>query len=89
VADISTALFVLEKGASLRATGRQGVGRPAAQQTTVTWTTLAPGAPVLLFPTRIVGGGADVQAGRNYDVAPTGASSSTRNSTAPRCRSRC
>ena len=38
----------------------------------VTGTTLAPGAPVLLFPTRIVGGGADVQVGRNYDVAPDG-----------------
>ena len=30
------------------------------------------GAPVVLFPTCIVGGGADVQQGRQYDVAPDG-----------------
>ena len=35
VADISTALFVLEKAASLGATGRHGVGRAAATQTAV------------------------------------------------------
>jgi hypothetical protein len=33
---------------------------------------LAPGAPVVLFPTRIVGGGADIGQGRQYDVAPDG-----------------
>ncbi len=33
---------------------------------------LEPGAPVVLFPTRIVGGGADTGTGRQYDVAPDG-----------------
>jgi hypothetical protein len=47
-------------------------GAMMAAPITVTGTTLAPGAPVVLFPTRIVGGGADVQVGRNYDVAPDG-----------------
>lgn len=35
----------------------------------ITGATLAPGAPVALFPTRIVG---DPGQGRNYDVAPDG-----------------
>ena len=39
---------------------------------TVTGTMLAPGAPVALFPTRIHGGGADAQQGREYDVASDG-----------------
>jgi hypothetical protein len=39
---------------------------------TVTGSALAPGAPVVLFPTHIVGGGADTQLGRQYDVAPDG-----------------
>ena len=34
--------------------------------------TLAPGAPVRLFPTRIWGGGVDAQVGRQYDVGPDG-----------------
>ena len=34
--------------------------------------TIAPGAPVVLFPTRIYGGGADSAQGRQYDVAPDG-----------------
>jgi hypothetical protein len=34
--------------------------------------TLSPGAPVVLFPTRIVGGGLDVGTGPQYDVAPDG-----------------
>lgn len=38
---------------------------------TVVGDTLQPGAPVVLFPTRFVGGGVG-QAGRNYDVAPDG-----------------
>ena len=38
----------------------------------VTGTTLAPGAPVVLFPTRIAGGGVDTQQGRQYDVGPDG-----------------
>ena len=37
----------------------------------VVGTTLEPGAPTMLFPTRIAGGGGG-QAGRNYDVAPDG-----------------
>jgi hypothetical protein len=37
----------------------------------VVGTTLEPGAPTMLFPTRIVGFGGG-QAGRNYDVAPDG-----------------
>ena len=39
-------------------------GAMMAAPITVTGATLAPGAPVLLFPTRIVGGGVDVQVGR-------------------------
>ncbi len=39
---------------------------------TVTGSTLEPGAPVLLFPTRIVGGGGDNQQMQQYDVAPDG-----------------
>jgi Tol biopolymer transport system component len=34
--------------------------------------TLEPGAPVMLFPTRILGGGADIQLGRQYDVTADG-----------------
>jgi hypothetical protein len=36
----------------------------------VTGATLAPGAPVPLFPTRFWGGGLDAQVGRQYDVGP-------------------
>ena len=39
---------------------------------TVVGATLEPGAPAMLFPTRIVGGGVDTQLGRQYDVAPDG-----------------
>jgi hypothetical protein len=34
--------------------------------------TLAPGAPVVLFPTRILGGGEDTAQARQYDVAFNG-----------------
>ena len=34
--------------------------------------TLEPGAPVMLLPTRIFGGGADIQQGRQYDVTADG-----------------
>jgi hypothetical protein len=34
--------------------------------------TREPGAPVVLFPTYIYGGGVDAQQGRQYDVAPDG-----------------
>jgi Tol biopolymer transport system component len=47
-------------------------GEMMAVPITVTETTLEPGAPVVLFPTRIVDGGVDVQQGRQYDVAPDG-----------------
>ena len=43
-----------------------------AASITVTGTTLAPGAPVVLFPTRVSGGGVDRQQGREYDVGPDG-----------------
>ena len=39
---------------------------------TVTGAALEPGVPVVLFPTRIVGGGADTQQGRQYDVTSDG-----------------
>jgi Tol biopolymer transport system component len=38
----------------------------------VTGATLAPGPPVVLFPTHIVGGGEDSAQARQYDVAPNG-----------------
>jgi hypothetical protein len=38
----------------------------------VSGATLVPGAPVRLFPTHIVGGGADAGQGRQYDIAPDG-----------------
>jgi hypothetical protein len=57
-------------------------GGMKAAPITVTGSMLEPGAPVLLFPTRIVGGGGDNQQTRQYDVPPTGASSSARNESA-------
>jgi len=39
---------------------------------TVAWTTLDPGAPTALFPTRVVAGGEDTGSGRQYDVVPDG-----------------
>ena len=47
-------------------------GAMMAAPITVTGATFAPSAPVVLFPTRIVGGGVDAQQGRQYDVAPDG-----------------
>jgi Tol biopolymer transport system component len=47
-------------------------GAMMAVPITVTGPTPDPGAPVVLFPTRIVGGGVDAQQGRQYDVAPDG-----------------
>jgi hypothetical protein len=47
-------------------------GAMMAAPVTVTGATLEPGVPVMLFPTRIVGGGVDVQVGRQYDVSPDG-----------------
>jgi hypothetical protein len=43
-----------------------------AAPVTLTATTIEPGAPVALFPTRVVGGGADTGQGRQYDVARDG-----------------
>ena len=47
-------------------------GAMMAAPITVTGSTLEPGASVVLFPTRIYGGGVDAQQGRQYDVAPDG-----------------
>ena len=47
-------------------------GAMMAAPVTVTGSTIEPGAPVVLFPTRIYGGGVDAQQGRHYDVAPDG-----------------
>ena len=47
-------------------------GTLMAASITVTGATLAPGAPASLFPTRIVGGGADAGQGRQYDVTRDG-----------------
>ena len=47
-------------------------GAMMAAPITVTGTTLAPGAPVVLFPARVSGGGVDLQQGWQYDVAPDG-----------------
>jgi Tol biopolymer transport system component len=47
-------------------------GAMIAAPITVTGTTLAPGAPAMLFPTRIWLGGVDLQQGWQYDVAPDG-----------------
>ena len=47
-------------------------GAMMAAPITVTGSTLAPGAPVALFSTRIVGGGTDNGQGRQYDIASDG-----------------
>ena len=47
-------------------------GAMMAAPITVTRNSLEPGAPVVLFPTRIYGGGADIQLGRQYDVTADG-----------------
>jgi hypothetical protein len=47
-------------------------GAMMAAPITVTGSTFEPGAPRLLFPTRIFGGGVDSQQGRQYDVASDG-----------------
>jgi Tol biopolymer transport system component len=47
-------------------------GEMMAAPITATGTTLEPGAPVALFPTRIFGGGGDNGQGRQYDVARDG-----------------
>jgi Tol biopolymer transport system component len=47
-------------------------GAMMAAPITATGSTLAPGAPVVLFPTSIVAGGVDVAQRRQYDIAPDG-----------------
>jgi dipeptidyl aminopeptidase/acylaminoacyl peptidase len=47
-------------------------GAMIAAPVTVTGGTFTPGAPVVLFPTHVSGGGVDAQQGRQYDVAPDG-----------------
>ena len=47
-------------------------GAMMAAPITVTGSTVAPGAPVALFPTRIYAGGADAAQGRQYDVTRDG-----------------
>jgi Tol biopolymer transport system component len=47
-------------------------GAMMAAPITVTGATLAPGAPVVLFSTRMYGGGVEAQQGRQYDIAPDG-----------------
>jgi hypothetical protein len=47
-------------------------GAMMAAPIAVSGSRLQPGVPVLLFPTRILGGGVDALQGRQYDVAPDG-----------------
>ncbi len=47
-------------------------GAMVAVPMTVVGSRLEPGAPAVLFPTRIFGGGTEAQQGRQYDVAPDG-----------------
>ena len=47
-------------------------GAMMAAPITVTGWTVTPGAPVVLFPTRILGGRVDIGLGRQYDVARDG-----------------
>ena len=47
-------------------------GEMMAAPITVVGDALEPGAPAVLFPTRIYGGGEDTGQGRQYDVAPDG-----------------
>jgi Tol biopolymer transport system component len=47
-------------------------GAMMAAPMSVIGATLAPGTPVVLFPTRILGGGEDTAQGRQYDVASNG-----------------
>ena len=47
-------------------------GEMMAAPITVTGSTLEPGVPVVLFPTRISGGAVDATQRRQYDVAPDG-----------------
>jgi len=48
------------------------VGAMVAVPIAVNGTTIQPGTPLVLFATRILGGGIDAGQGRQYDVAPDG-----------------
>jgi hypothetical protein len=47
-------------------------GAMMAASITIAGTTVEPAPPVMLFSTRMVGGGADIQLGRQYDVTADG-----------------
>ena len=47
-------------------------GEMMAAPVAITESAVRPGAPVMLFPTRVVGGGIDAVQARQYDVAPDG-----------------
>jgi hypothetical protein len=47
-------------------------GDMMAAPITASGTALATGAPVVLLPTHVHGGGSDSQQGRQYDIAPDG-----------------
>jgi hypothetical protein len=47
-------------------------GEMMAAPITVTGSALVPGTPVKLFDAHILGGGGELQGGRQYDVAPDG-----------------
>jgi eukaryotic-like serine/threonine-protein kinase len=47
-------------------------GAMMAVPITTTASQLLPGTPAVLFPTRIVGGGVDIQGGRQYDITSGG-----------------
>ena len=48
------------------------VGEMVAAPIAITGAAVVPGVPVVLFPTRVVGGGVDAVQARQYDVAPDG-----------------
>ena len=47
-------------------------GEMVAAPIAITGAVVVPGVPVVLFPTRVVGGGVDLLQSRQYDVAPDG-----------------
>ena len=47
-------------------------GEMVAAPIAITGAAVVPGVPVVLFPTRVVGGGVDAVQARQYDVAPDG-----------------
>ena len=47
-------------------------GETMAAPIAISGPAVVPGVPVVLFPTRVVGGGVDAVQARQYDVAPDG-----------------